>query len=197
MAANSWAGRGCARGEGSSRLQTTGVITVRIVLMRAFLAVGMGVAVSAGAARAAGSVPFPDVPPWHWASDAVLNDRAAGLVVGYPAASGDLAQNAVLQVFDGFAHAGARGAQEWIERFSFNRPATWPAPLQRSEVAQIAFNEMRVFVRGDAATVTFAATVTTRQGRPVTSPMRVEVRHTGQDWQVDYASLAAGSPLFR
>jgi len=157
----------------------------------------VGVAVSTGPAVAAGSVPFPDVPPWHWASDAVMKDQGAGLVVGYPAAPAELAQNAVTQVYEGFAHAGAAGAREWVERFSHNRPANWPGPLQRSEVAQFTLNGMRVSVHDEAATATFTATVTTRQGRTVTTVMRVELRHSGPDWQVDYAGLASGSPLFR
>ena len=55
---------------------------------------------------------------------------------------------------------------------------------------------MRTAVQGDMATATFTAAVATRQGQDATK-MRVTLRREGEDWQVDYASLAAGSALFR
>jgi hypothetical protein len=170
---------------------------VRTTFIEAVLAALVGVVVSTGVAGAVGSGGFPDVPPWHWASDAVTKDEGAGLVVGYPVAPAELAQNAITQVYDGFAHAGAQGAQAWVERFTYNRPASWPAPLERSQFSQVTFGGMRVAVHNDTATAAFTAAVTTRQGRTVTTPMRVELRHIGGDWQVDYAGLAQGSALFR
>jgi hypothetical protein len=169
---------------------------MRTTPIEALLVVVVAAVVSAGPAAAAGSTPFPDVPPWHWASDAVIVDQGAGLLVGYPAAPVELAQNTIAQVYDGFAHSGARGAQAWVERFTYNRPASWPAPLQRSEIAQFTLNGMRLSVRDDTATAVFVAAVTTRQGRAVTTPMRVELRFDGQDWQVDYAGLASESSFF-
>ncbi len=169
---------------------------MRTTFIEAFVAALAGVAVSTGAAGAVASG-FPDVPPLHWASAAVTKDQGAGLVVGYPAAPAELAQNAIAQVYEGFAHAGAQGAQEWIERFTYNRPASWPTPLARSEFAQVTLSGMRVIVHDDTATAAFTAAVTIRGGRTVTTPMRVELRHIGGDWQVDYAGLAQGSALFR
>jgi hypothetical protein len=169
---------------------------MRTVFIEALLAALVGVAVSTGVAGAE-NAGFPDVPPWHWASAAVTKDQGAGLVIGYPAAPVELAQNAIAQVYSGFAHAGAKGAQEWVERFTYNRPASWPAPLARSEFAQVTLSGMRMAVHDDTATAAFTAAVTTRQGRTVTTPMRVELRHIGGDWQVDYAGLAQGSALFR
>jgi len=170
---------------------------VRTAFIEALLVAMVGVVVSTGVAGAVGSGGSPDVPPWHWASDAVTKDQGAGLVVGYPTAPAELAQNAITQVYDGFAHAGAKGAQEWVERFTYNRPASWPAPLARSEFGQATLSGMRVAVHDDTATAAFTAAVTTRQGRTVTTSMRVELRHIGGDWQVDYAGLAQGSALFR
>ena len=170
---------------------------MRATLIDALLGVVVGVLVTAGPAAAADSTPFPDVPPWHWAFDAVIKDQGAGLLIGYPAAPAELGRNSIAQVYDGFVHAGAEGAQAWVERFSYNRPATWPAPLQRSEIAQFTLNGLRLSARDDTATATFTATVTTRQGRAVTTPMRVALRFNGQDWQVDYAGLASGSLFFR
>ena len=148
-------------------------------------------------APASAAAPFPDVPPWHWAHDSVQFDQAAGLVVGYPASPAELAANAVRQVYEGFAHAGSPGAQEWIERFTFNRPPGWPAPLTRAQLLRVALSGMAVVVRQDASTATFTAAVTMRDGRSTTAPMRVGMRFNGQDWQVDYADLAAASPMFR
>jgi hypothetical protein len=145
----------------------------------------------------AASVPFPDVPPWHWAHDAVQKDQDAGLVIGYPASPAELAATAVTQVYDGFAHAAAPGAQEWVERFTYNRPPDWPAPLQRAQVARFALTGMALALSQETGTATFRAAVTTRAGRTVTSPMRVPLRFNGQDWQADYAALAAASPIFR
>jgi len=170
---------------------------VRAAFIEALVAALVGVVVSTGVAGAVDSGGFPDVPPWHWASDAVTKDQRAGLVVGYPAAPAGLAQNAITQVYEGFAHAGAKGAQEWVERFTYNRPASWPVPLARSEFAQVTLSGMRVAVHDDTATAVFTAAVTTRRGRTITMPMRVELRNNGGDWQVDYAGLASRSSLFR
>lgn len=170
---------------------------MRTPLIEGLLAAVVGVVVSTGVAGAVDGRGFPDVPPWHWAFDAVMKDQGAGVVVGYPAAPAELAQNAITQVYDGFAHAGATGAQAWVERFSYNRPASWPAPLARSEFARVTLSGMRVAVHDDTATAGFTAAVTTRQGRTVTTAMRVELRRNGGDWQVDYAGLASGSSFFR
>jgi len=170
---------------------------VRTAFAKGLVAAVVGVVVSTGIAGAVDGGGFPDVPPWHWASDAVMKDQGAGVIVGYPAAPADLVQNAIAQLYDGFAHAGATGAQAWVERFSYNRPATWPAPLARSEFAQVTLSGMRVAVHDDTATAVFTAAVTTRRGPTVTTPMRVELRYNGADWQVDYAGLASGSSFFR
>ena len=55
--------------------------------------------------------PFPDVPPWHWAYQAVLKDEQAGLVIGYPSSPAELVATSITQVYDSFVHAHATGAQ--------------------------------------------------------------------------------------
>lgn len=149
-----------------------------------------------GAGGRAAAAGFPDVPPWHWAHDGVQKAQDAGTLLGYPGTAPELVENAVAQVYDGFAHAGAAAAQNWVERFTYNRPANWPHPLQPSRIVRFALRDMRTAVHGDTATTTFTAAVTTRQGQDVTK-MRVTLRREGEDWRVDYASLAAGSTLFR
>jgi hypothetical protein len=157
----------------------------------------LALAPSPNVSALAAAAPFPDVPPWHWAYDSVQFDQAAGLLIGYPSTPRELAANSVTQVYDGFAHAGAQGAQEWIERFTYNRPPAWPSPLTRARVLRIGLGSIVVAVHEDAATATFTAAVTTRDGRTAASSMRVALRFNGQDWQVNYADLAAGSPIFR
>lgn len=146
---------------------------------------------------AAEAVTFPDVPPWHWAYDAITKDAAAGLIVGYPVAPAELIENSLTQVYDGFVHFGAQGARGWVERFTYNRPAAWPAPFAHSQIAAFLFSGMRIAVSGNTATAQFSAAVTTRDGKTSTSQMRVQLRLNGQDWQVDYGTLAATSPVFR
>lgn len=150
-----------------------------------------------GGPAAAAQPTFPDVPPWHWAYDAVMKLQQAGVFTGYPTPPAELAENSLIQVYDGFAHAGAPGAQRWVERFTYNRPAGWPAPLQHTQIEGFSLTTVQVAVRADTATSTFTAAVRTRDGKTATIPMRIGLRHNGQDWQVDYAALAAGSPLFR
>ncbi|HXX40177.1 MAG TPA: hypothetical protein VEP50_18830 [bacterium] len=145
--------------------------------------------------------PFPDVPPWHWAYQAVQQDEQAGLVIGYPATPRELVGNSIEQVYAGFAHARATGAQAWIERFTYNRPATWPDPLDRSRLVAFSLNELRVVVTGDTATAAFTAQVTTDTSaggaQTTASPMRIDLRQVDGDWKIDYATLAQGSTLFR
>ncbi len=163
---------------------------------RVILAAVTGVVLIGGIAAATeGS--FPDVPPWHWAYDAITKLQDEGIVQGFPTPPAQLAENSILQVYDGFAHATATSAQAWVERFTFNRPRNWPAPLSHSQIAVFSLTDARLSVRDTTATATFTATVRSPDGKTVTDPMRVELRWNGQDWQVDYATLAAGSPLFR
>lgn len=150
--------------------------------------------IACAAATAAG---FPDVPPWHWAYDAVTRDQDAGVIVGYPASPSALIENAITQVYDGFAHASAPRAQAWVERFSYNLPPDWPSPFQRSRLVAFSLTGMRVSINGATAEAAFAADVGIRGGQTNTASIRVGLRFNGLDWQVDYAALARASALFR
>lgn len=161
-------------------------------------AAGLILALTAGTTLAGGSAhaaapSFPDVPPWHWAYDSLIRVRDAGIVIGYPAAAGELIEISITQVYDAFAHAGARGAQAWVERFTYNRPADWPAPFLRAHLAGFTLSRMRSAVTGEAASATFGATVTSRDGQSRSAQVRVQLRWRDGDWQVDYATLRAGS----
>lgn len=170
------------------------------------LAAGLACLSPAGAGRllvpgpADAAAPFPDVPPWHWAYQGVTKIQAAGIVVGYPTAPGELVQNSLTQIFDGFSHAQATGAREWVERFTYNRPADWPGPFARHRVLAFLLGTMSIAVSGSTATAAFDPTVTLREGagtRSVHTSMRVRLRLANNDWQADYATLAAGNPMFR
>ena len=141
-------------------------------------------------------LPFPDVPPWHWAYKSVLMDQRAGLFVGYPTTPAELVANSVAQVYAGFVHAHATGAQAWVERFTYDRPSAWPGPLDRSQLVSFSVRDLRPVVTGDTATATF--TVRTTIGTSTTTDrMRVDLRQVGGDWKIDYATLERGSVLFR
>ena len=102
------------------------------------------------------------------------------------------------QVYDGFVHAAATGAQAWVERFTYNRPADWPAPLRRAQIVAFDLAEMHIVVQGDAATATFIANVRPHPGAvAITRPIHAQLRYNGQGWQVDYATLASADPTFR
>jgi len=151
-----------------------------------------------GAAPAWAAAPFPDVPPWHWAAAAVAADQAAGLVIGYPSTPAELIANAVTQVYDGFLHAAEAGSQAWVERFTYDRPAEWPASLHRVQLVAFDLSGMRITVGGDVATAAFTASVVPHPGAAaITRQIQARLRYNGQDWQVDYAPLAAADSTFR
>jgi hypothetical protein len=140
---------------------------------------------------------FPDVPPWHWAYQGVLKGAQAGLFIGYPAAPGALIENSIAQVYDGFVHAQVRGAQGWVERFTYNRPSGWPGPLERAQLVSFSIRDVRPAITGDSATAVFVAETQSHGGQPATTPMRISLRLMDGDWKIDYATLASGSGLFR
>lgn len=140
---------------------------------------------------------FPDVPPWHWAYQAVQSLQRDGLVNGYRTSSRDLAENSIDQVFGGFAHASAAGAQQWVERFAYRLPSNWPAPLQRGALTSYSLSDMDLAISGTHGVATFTANLRDRSGRSQSRRVRAHLSFNGQDWQADYADLAAQIPLFR
>ncbi|MGH2376303.1 MAG: hypothetical protein ACRDIC_22935, partial [bacterium] len=133
-----------------------------------FLGPIVAVALMVGVASAQ-VTPFIDVPPWHWASDAVERGAAGGVFKGYPADDRERAANAVTQVYEAFAHASHPRAREWAERFLTNLPANWAAPLERSRLISVSLENIRVEIRGDRAVVAYAATLGQQPpGQPAT-----------------------------
>jgi hypothetical protein len=136
---------------------------------------------------------FPDVPPWHWAYGAVRADRRLGLLRGYPTGAAEAIENAITQVYAGFAHADTEAAQTWIERFTYDRPPSWPAPLRRTALVSYRLSGIRM--RDSLAS--FVARIHLRDGETFTDRLHVRVKRNGREWQVDYADLARESRLFR
>ena len=168
--------------------------------MQRFLWAAVVVAVLAGAAGA--QVPaFIDVPPWHWAADAIDGGAVGGIFLGYPADDRERAANAVTQVYEAFAHASHPRAREWAERFLVGLPANWAQPLERSRLTSFSLENVRVEIRGDRGSVAFFAT--TLPGPAGLSgtrvSMRVEVRKDSEGaWRVNYPDLASGqAQVFR
>ena len=160
------------------------------------------VALAGGTAWAQGPSAFVDVPPWHWAFEAVQQGATAGIFTGYPTDDSELVANALVQVYEAFAHAGHPGAQGWAEWFLTNTPAQWPQPLQRSRLLTFALEDVRVRVSGDRAGATFVAAVIvgTDGGRStLRSPVQAQAEKDGSGhWRIDYTALAAGQPqIFR
>lgn len=144
--------------------------------------------------------PFEDVPPWHWAFDAVEKLAREGIIQGYPRNDRDLARNSVTQVYEAFAHANHPSARAWAEAFLTNLPSGWPTPLERSNLVSFRLTEQQVRLEGSRGTVTLLASVTLRGA---SAPMRARfttsvVKDDAGRWRVDYASLVRGQPnLFR
>jgi hypothetical protein len=155
------------------------------------------VVLALAAAGAAGPATFVDVPPWHWAYDAVQQGAAAGIFTGYPATDPELVANALTQVYDAFAHPAHPLAMAWAEEFLRNLPASWPQPLLRSRLRDVVLSDIEVRVQGDRATVRWVAVVTVRADGPARTRVRAEavaVRDPSGRWRIDYAALAAAHP---
>src|SRR5207237_7986124 len=86
-------------------------------------AIGLALWVLAvSAAWAQGPSAFVDVPPWHWAFDAVQQGSTAGIFTGYPTADSELVANALVQVYEAFAHAGHPASRGWAGWLWTNHP---------------------------------------------------------------------------
>jgi len=142
---------------------------------------------------------FEDVPPWHWAYDAVRKLAENGIILGYPRDDRELALNAVVQVYAAFAHAAHPSAQAWAEAFLVNLPAGWPAPLQRSELTAFQLTGSQVRLDGPRGTVSVQSVVRTRRAAGIRTQLTATVvRDDAGRWRVDYASLVRGqADVFR
>lgn len=154
-------------------------------------------------AVAANAQAFEDVPPWHWAREAIDRLAAARVIVGFPPNNRDLAVNAVTQVYESFVHASHPDAPAWAERFLTNLPANWPQPLQRSSLVRYRLEQFGVrFGAQGTGRVSFLAVTAVRSAgatlsRRTSVQADVQQDHEGR-WRVNYGSLSAAQPeIFR
>ncbi len=161
----------------------------------------VAIAVGSAGAQAAPSV-FVDVPPWHWAFDAVQDGAARGIFTGYPVDDRELVANALGQIYEAFARPTHPAAREWAEWFLTNTPPEWPQPLQRSRLIAFTLEDLHAEVRGDRATATFVAVTTVRDDGHISTiraPIQAQAeRDASRHWRVDYTTLVTGQPsIFR
>lgn len=145
---------------------------------------------------------FDDVPPWHWAFEAVAQVAGAGIVIGYPTSDAERAANALTQVYEAFLHAAHPAAPAWADRFLTNLPPNWPQLLKRSRLVNVSLEDVRSDLAGNRGTVSVLSTVVVRTASGSTtirSAMRVEVRKEADGrWRVDFGSLTRNQPeLFK
>lgn len=161
--------------------------------MRVVAAAGVVLALG-GAAGAQVPSAFVDVPPWHWAFDAVQHGAAAGIFEGYPASDRELAANALVQVYDAFRHPTHPLAPAWAEAFLVNLPPGWPQPLLRSRLRDVVLSGLEVRVQADRAVIRWTADVVVDGTARRTTATGTAVRDATGRWRVDFATLAAAQP---
>jgi len=170
----------------------------RSIMRNLIVAVSLvGLLAASGAAQG-----FEDVPPWHWSRAAIDSLVAGRIIVGFPPNDPDLAVNAIIQVYESFAHSSHTQAQAWAERFLLNVPRDWPQPLARSRLRGFRLDNPGVRLDRDRGTVSFVATTVVRSGgSAVTERGRVTVevqRGTDGRWRANYTSLITAHPqIFR
>lgn len=157
------------------------------------------VVIAAGSAGAQTPAAFVDVPPWHWAFDAVQDGAAKGIFTGYPTDDREMVANALVQVYEAFSHPSHPAARAWAEWFLADIPSGWPQALERSQLTSFALEGVAVDVTGDRATATFVAVTTMRDGGVSTARTRVQARaerDTSRHWRIDYLTLRTAQPTF-
>lgn len=137
----------------------------------------------------AGTSPFVDVPPCHWAR-AAIEAIARPDPNLRPQPSALLAENALRQVFEGLKC----NDPVWSQRFLQNPSVTFG----RSGVRLDGFSleNLQTRLAGNLATLRFTLVVVL-DGSPVRRSGEAQLVFGEQGWQVVYASLAAlNLPVF-
>ena len=156
----------------------------RLGAMKLFIALLLA---AGGLAFAQSPTPFVDVPPCHWAADAV------GRIAGEPQVTGAqtstyLVENAVQQVFEGLKC----GNLDWSAYFLTNVPAgTAPqGTLQSFDLSNVGSS-----INGNNASMSFTVTAVV-DGQTFTREGEANLVFMDGRWVVDYSSLAAlGLPV--
>ena len=149
-------------------------------------------AASALAPRAAAQ--FVDVPPCHWAAEAVNRLAAGGVVQGAPSPGPQLATNALRQVFEGLKCGDAA----WTARFLTGAPAALAASVAARPVRDFELTVLETRAAANAATIRYRVTVTppdAARATTVTGTARATF-DAEAGWRVEYASLLESGLAF-
>jgi hypothetical protein len=160
---------------------------LRFQMMIALLV--LAAALLAPSARAQG--PFPDIPPCHWAAEAVTEIAGKPDVALEQARSSVyLAENAVRQVFEGLRC----GSPEWSRAFLSGEPDGWTRLMA---TVDFQLNVGGVQLSGDHGTANVQVTLIVNGNRTLGSGP-VSLLFTDGSWTVDYDSLSAlRLPIFQ
>lgn len=126
--------------------------------------------------------PFVDIPPCHWAADAV------GRIAGEPEVtqartSNLLAENSVQQVFEGLKCNNL----EWSAYFLRGVPT---GTVPQGNLTSFGLSNVVSSLSGDTGTVTFDLTAQI-SGQTYTRSAGVDLTFEEGRWLVDYGDLAA------
>jgi hypothetical protein len=158
----------------------------------AYLALGLSLLWTSVALGQRAEPRFADVPPCHWAAEAVNRLADLGIFIGFPPEPAYLSVNALRQVFEGLRCEDPSWSLRFLEGapLGFGQP---PAP----RLAGFELTAELVELTADQARVAFTVLlvldeaglrrIETRQGEAL-------VRRDGLGWRVAYASLAGLEP---
>jgi hypothetical protein len=129
---------------------------------------------------------FADVPPCHWAADAVNRLAGRNIFLGFPPEDTYLATNALRQVFAGLGC----DAPSWSLRFLHDAPADFGErePRLVSYDLQTSVQELGP----ERGSIVFTLTVVLEQDgmrRTESREGTATVLRDGEGWRVDYDSL--------
>lgn len=156
------------------------------------LALSVGLAFTGAASEQQAPEPaFADVPPCHWAAEAVNRLADKGIFIGFPPEPAYLSVNALRQVFEGLRCADPT----WSLRFLDGAPAGFgEGPVV---LAGFALEAELLELSAEWASIAFTVTLNMEEA----GIRRVEVREgtavalrDGEGWRVAYESLAGLEP---
>jgi hypothetical protein len=135
--------------------------------------------------------PFPDIPPCHWAAEAVTEIAGKPDIDAEQARSSRyLAENAVRQVFEGLRC----GSGEWSRAFVSGEPEAWPPGMA---TVDFRLNVGDLQLTGGRGTANVQVDLIVN-GNTTRGSGQVDLLFTEGIWTVDYDSLSGlRLPLFR
>lgn len=153
------------------------------------LATGAAVAATSPAADAGGAGPaFDDVPPCHWAAEAVRKVASAGIFVGFPPDPAYDSVNALRQVFEGLRC----GRPSWSTRFLSGAPDAF-ASQEGPSLVRFRLVPKVVSSSANKVDVAFRLTAVFEQDgvqRTLARRGTAALTRTEAGWKVAYGELA-------